>query len=84
MPLWLGLTYLASNLVLNALNIYWFGKMIDTIRKRFEAPKEERVAEKPIATRTTGADGKIRMDVDHTEVRRRVVDTSDLHIEGGL
>lgn len=37
-PLWLGLIYLASNLTLNSLNIFWFGKMIETIRKRFDPP----------------------------------------------
>ncbi|USW53655.1 Putative TRAM/LAG1/CLN8 domain-containing protein [Septoria linicola] len=37
-PLWLGLVYLASNLTLNSLNIFWFGKMIETIRSRFEPP----------------------------------------------
>lgn len=37
-PLWLVITYLASNVVLNLLNLYWFGKMIETIRKRFDPP----------------------------------------------
>ncbi|KAF2169446.1 hypothetical protein M409DRAFT_20665 [Zasmidium cellare ATCC 36951] len=37
-PIWLGLVYLASNLTLNSLNIFWFGKMIETIRKRFDPP----------------------------------------------
>lgn len=37
-PLWLGLVYLASNLTLNSLNIFWFGKMIQTIRSRFDHP----------------------------------------------
>lgn len=37
-PLWIGLIYLASNLTLNSLNIFWFGKMIETIRKRFDPP----------------------------------------------
>jgi hypothetical protein len=37
-PLWLGLVYLASNLTLNSLNIFWFSKMIETIRKRFDPP----------------------------------------------
>lgn len=37
-PLWLVITYLASNVVLNLLNVYWFGKMIETIRKRFDPP----------------------------------------------
>jgi len=35
-PLWLAGIYLTCNLVLNSLNFYWFGKMIETVRKRFE------------------------------------------------
>ena len=35
-PLWLALLYLGCNLVLNTLNWYWFGKMVETVRKRFE------------------------------------------------
>ena len=38
-PTWLGAVYLASNIVLNTLNFYWFGKMIETIRKRFTERK---------------------------------------------
>jgi hypothetical protein len=76
-PLWLAFTYLGSNIVLNTLNFYWFGKMIETVRKRFEPAKVERIKEKPIATRTTGADGKVRTDVDQTEIRRRVVEKED-------
>lgn len=37
-PLWLAGTYLASNLILNGLNWFWFGKMIETLRKRFDPP----------------------------------------------
>ncbi|KAL2261549.1 hypothetical protein VTK26DRAFT_3925 [Humicola hyalothermophila] len=37
-PLWLAATYVASNLVLNSLNWYWFFKMIRAVRKRFEPP----------------------------------------------
>lgn len=73
-PLWLGIIYVGSNVILNALNFYWFGKMIETIRKRFEPPKEVKTKEKAIATRTTGADGTVRTDVDQTEVRRRIVE----------
>lgn len=41
-PLWLICIYLATNLTLNSLNFYWFGKMIETVRKRFEgAPHDE-------------------------------------------
>jgi hypothetical protein len=37
-PVWIPFVYLISNLVLNSLNIFWFGKMIQTIRTRFEPP----------------------------------------------
>lgn len=49
-PLWLAGCYLLSNLTLNGLNWYWFGKMIETLRKRFDPPlgtrKPEAVPEK--------------------------------------
>ncbi len=38
-PIWLAIVYLGSNLVLNTLNFYWFGKMIETIKKRFTEVK---------------------------------------------
>ena len=34
-PLWLAVVYLGSNLVLNALNFYWFSRMILTVAARF-------------------------------------------------
>ncbi|KAL5371880.1 hypothetical protein DPSP01_013917 [Paraphaeosphaeria sporulosa] len=37
-PLWLAGCYLLSNFTLNGLNWFWFGKMIETIRKRFDPP----------------------------------------------
>ncbi|KAF1832089.1 DUF887-domain-containing protein [Decorospora gaudefroyi] len=37
-PLWLVVAYLASNAILNGLNWFWFGKMIETLRSRFEPP----------------------------------------------
>ena len=37
-PFWLAASYLASNLVLHGLNVFWFGRMIETIRKRFDPP----------------------------------------------
>ncbi len=34
--------YLTCNLVLNSLNFYWFAKMIETVRKRFQGkPHDE-------------------------------------------
>ena len=38
-PGWLAGVYLGSNIVLNTLNFYWFGKMIETIKKRFTEVK---------------------------------------------
>jgi len=38
LPLWLSLTYVVSNIVLNGLNCYWFSKMIETVLKRFRDP----------------------------------------------
>lgn len=35
-PGWLAFTYLTSNLLLNSLNFYWFGKMIATVLARFK------------------------------------------------
>lgn len=72
-PLWLAFTYLGSNIVLNTLNFYWFGKMIETVRKRFQPPKEQKRKEKAVATRSTGANGRPRIDVDETVVRKRNV-----------
>lgn len=37
-PTWLVVTYVASNLVLNGLNYFWFSKMIETVMKRFREP----------------------------------------------
>jgi hypothetical protein len=37
-PLWVVTAYLVSNLILNGLNWFWFGKMIETLRKRFDPP----------------------------------------------
>lgn len=69
LPLWLAVTYLGSNLVLNALNFYWFAKMIDALRKRF-VPVEK--SEKPKLA-MTGENGTVRIETDETTVRRRNV-----------
>ena len=68
-PVWLAVTYLSSNLVLNSLNFYWFGKMIDTIRKRFEkkAPSKPDDAEK----RADAKDDKMEEGKSERVLRRR-------------
>lgn len=71
-PLWLAFTYLGSNIVLNTLNFFWFGKMIETVRKRFQPPKEHRRKEKALVTKSTATNGTVKIDLDETSVRRRV------------
>ncbi|KAI9840436.1 MAG: hypothetical protein M1838_004062 [Thelocarpon superellum] len=72
-PVWLAIVYLGSNVVLNTLNFYWFGKMIEALRKRFQQPSQ---AEKTVhsngdATTSVKASGA---DVDYaTEPHHRVV-----------
>ena len=51
-PIWLACTYLGSNVVLNTLNFYWFGKMIETVKKRFQPGKK--------GNRGLKMDGKVR------------------------
>lgn len=39
-PPWLALAYLVANTMLSGLNFWWFSRMIVTVRKRFEKPRE--------------------------------------------
>jgi hypothetical protein len=46
LPWWLITVFVVSNITLNTLNVVWFGKMIDTLRKRKQgipskAPKDD-------------------------------------------
>ena len=78
-PIWLVCMYLGSNIVLNTLNFYWFGKMIEAIKKRFQPTKEERQAVKmhgkPRAEEgvkmETDMNGKNVTKAEKTEIRRR-------------
>ncbi len=79
-PIWLAMTYLSSNLVLNTLNFYWFGKMIEALRKRF-TPQKDIKKGKPVATKSVESNGPIKIDVDQTEVRRRNVPGADAEDE---
>lgn len=65
-PWWLAAIYVGSNMTLNSLNFYWFFKMIDAVRKRFDPkgkdapPKEEPAEIKDVDETkgvTTGVDG---------------------------
>ena len=68
-PVWLAITYLGSNLVLNTLNFYWFGKMIETVRKRFRPKKTSN--HRGSAQVSGMATGKQILEMDDTEVRWR-------------
>lgn len=64
-PVWLAVVYLGANITLNTLNFYWFGKMIETVRKRFR-PKEKLKVE---VDESKG--GAQTVTVEKTEVRKR-------------
>ncbi|KAI9811746.1 MAG: hypothetical protein M1827_005291 [Pycnora praestabilis] len=70
-PVWLAMIYLGSNIVLNTLNFYWFGKMIETVKKRFQPPKEAEEKKGKKAEQNTAVDG-------HAEI------TSLQHKAGGI
>ena len=53
-PVWLAGIYVLSYITLMALNFVWFGKMVETIRRRFDPP---------FGTRGTGQGGKSRENV---------------------
>ncbi|KAL8712600.1 MAG: hypothetical protein Q9220_003131 [cf. Caloplaca sp. 1 TL-2023] len=58
-PLWLALTYLGSNMCLNTLNFYWFGKMIETVKSRFRTPKTQEKREDGKEDKEEGAVGAV-------------------------
>ncbi|KAK6512655.1 hypothetical protein TWF506_008831 [Arthrobotrys conoides] len=72
-PAWLALSYVTSNLILHFLNFYWFGKMVDALRRRFDSTKS-----------TANPSGKGGMVVTEDEVSvegtdLRIPTTSALH-----
>ncbi len=39
-PPWLALLYVGATATLSGLNVYWFGRMVKTLRARFEPAKD--------------------------------------------
>ena len=79
-PVWLAATYLGSNILLNTLNFYWFGKMIETVKKRFRPPQgkealaikgDRSVQSEEQSTIVTDGFGKTVLEAEKKEVRRR-------------
>ena len=56
-PVWLAVVYLGSNIVLNTLNFYWFGKMIETVRSRFQEPRKGARGEAKALSNEVGIEG---------------------------
>jgi hypothetical protein len=80
-PVWLAATYFGANTCLTGLNVYWFYKMIQTIRARFPPPfgtltEAKAKKDKPDATsaamgRGVDSQGAKSIDVESKEVRNR-------------
>lgn len=62
-PVWLAVVYLGSNIVLNTLNFYWFGKMIETVRSRFQEPRKGARGEAKASAGDVGIEGMDGGDV---------------------
>lgn len=86
-PVWLACTYLGSNVVLNTLNFYWFGKMIETVKKRFRSPSAggatttavgQHVGGGIIIVEGTEMDGGEDEEDEKTEVEVKVVVDGEL------
>ena len=78
-PMWLALTYLGSNLVLHSLNFYWFGRMIETVRKRFEdTPKDEKTMKRE---RTQSIIEELASGLDENEISGPKTDAADAAAE---
>ncbi|CAK7265830.1 hypothetical protein SEPCBS57363_001778 [Sporothrix epigloea] len=71
-PLWLFLMYVASNVTLNSLNVYWFFKMIAAVRKRFEPTPGEKStnAEKSLSNSASIASGA---EINDAAARQRPI-----------
>lgn len=69
-PLWLAAVYMGANLTLNSLNFYWFFKMIDAVRKRFD-PKEKEKETKGQEKANQGHAVSTGAETNSTELRTR-------------
>ena len=99
LPLWLASAYLASNLVLNLLNYWWFSKMVQTIRKRFPPPfgtmstgtdhGHGELSEKPLPTdkplpKTPGGKGSVKAARQRAEDAMNGAVDDDAKVQRGV
>ena len=80
-PMWLAMMYLTANILLTSLNVYWFNKMVEAVRKRFRAPSAEQqqqnrekagAAGQHQAEGETGTGHAQETTVNHTEDRHTI------------
>jgi hypothetical protein len=81
-PVWLAFSYLGANIVLNSLNWFWFAKMIETVRKRFDPPLGTKGTEKTkhkekVLVEGIDVDTDVDTDVDGVTVKSTGVVGSD-------
>ncbi|TRX98182.1 hypothetical protein FHL15_000827 [Xylaria flabelliformis] len=80
LPTWLAAVYVGSNLTLNSLNFYWFFKMIEAVRKRFD-PVAEGKQEAAVKSTTDGTavvtTGSEKTGVTTRPRRRTILDGED-------
>lgn len=77
-PIWLGAAYLASNLVLNFLNFYWFVMMVKAVKKRFVPASEgqpkkleqESAAPASVSAKIGGNDAELLETVNYPRRRK--------------
>lgn len=67
-PLWLGLVYLTSNIILHTLNFYWFGRMIETVRKRFDEKTPSQKANEKAVKRRQSIIEEMADELDQGEI----------------
>lgn len=94
-PVWLAFSYLGANIVLNSLNWFWFAKMIETVRKRFDPPLGTKGTEKTkhkekVLVEGIDVDTDVDADVDGVTVKSTGVVGSDatqvtrgIYVDGG-
>lgn len=76
-PLWLAALYIISNSTLTLLNVYWFGKMIETIRKRFDKPwgtkepETEQISDKKEISPVVTTQKVVEVEAETVEIRQR-------------
>ncbi|KAF2964519.1 hypothetical protein GQX73_g9060 [Xylaria multiplex] len=75
-PLWLAIIYIGSNLTLNSLNFYWFFKMIEAVRKRFDPKAESKEEDAKSVKATTDGIAAVTSGTDKgitTRPRKRTI-----------